>query len=131
MIEDASHRTFIAAMTQTFNMSELRQICYELGIDNEELPQADTKSGLVISLLKAVQRHGRFEQLVAACDRERPFLPWSELAANLPEQVAGLPADSPSMDINFGNVTNSQINIAGQNLNVQQPTPSEPEPDNE
>ena len=59
---------------RAFNLSELRALCFELGIDYEEFPA--TKSDFVRAFLQYVQGNGRLEALREQLRRERPYLTW-------------------------------------------------------
>lgn len=59
---------------RAFNLSELRALCFELGIDYEEFPA--TKSDFVLDFLQYVQGNGRLETLREHLQRERPYLTW-------------------------------------------------------
>lgn len=62
-------RTIIAY----FSDSDLRNICYDLGIDYENLP-AEGKDARVRELLVQCERMGMLELLVNACVNERPHI---------------------------------------------------------
>ncbi len=54
-----------------FDDNELRELCFDLGIDYENLP-AVGKSARARELVTFCERHGRLTELDAACRRLRP-----------------------------------------------------------
>jgi hypothetical protein len=65
-------RTLIIAH---FNDGELRDLCFDLGIDYENLP-GQGKSDKARELVAYVQRYERTDELVALCRRLRPNVAW-------------------------------------------------------
>lgn len=59
-----------------FNWEELRQLCQDLGVDEENLA-GETKLARVQSLIGLCERLGRLGDLLAGCGAKRPFLPWT------------------------------------------------------
>ena len=64
-------------LAEHFNKEELRTLCFDLGIEHENLP--DTKDGMARELVAYCERHGRIPELVAACQRLRPRVAWGML----------------------------------------------------
>ncbi len=60
-----------ALITRYFNDSELRDLCFDLGIDYENLG-GDNKTAKARELVGYGLRHGRLAELEAACRRLRP-----------------------------------------------------------
>ncbi len=58
-------------ITRYFNDSELRDLCFDLGIDYENLG-GDNKAAKARELVGYGQRHGRLAELEAACRSLRP-----------------------------------------------------------
>lgn len=56
-----------------FNESELRNLCFGLGIRYDALP-GDTLPDVIRSLIDFADRHGRLDELVVAYRKERPNL---------------------------------------------------------
>jgi hypothetical protein len=63
-------------LTDFFSLSELKNICFDLEIDYENLPEHDQKSGFVRELLAYAGRIGRLHELIQLCREERPQLAW-------------------------------------------------------
>lgn len=63
-------------LTDYFSLSELKNICFDLDIDYENLPEHDHKSGFVRELLAFAGRIGRLQELIQVCREERPQLAW-------------------------------------------------------
>jgi hypothetical protein len=62
-------------LTDNFADDELRDLCFELGIDYENLGGTG-KSGKARELVAFAERRGRFVELVNACRRLRSNAPW-------------------------------------------------------
>jgi hypothetical protein len=62
-----------------FNMSELQSLCFDLGIDYENLGGAN-KIDKIRELITYLQRRGNLEELVVYCTQLRPNVGWRELA---------------------------------------------------
>jgi hypothetical protein len=58
-----------------FNEDELRDLCFDLSIDYENLPGAN-KVGKARELIAFVERHGRFQELVEHTQYLRPNITW-------------------------------------------------------
>lgn len=72
----AQRRRFFRNMTETFSLKELKNICFFLGIEYENLPDHDQKDGFVRELLAYAERIGRLKELIQECQAERPHLEW-------------------------------------------------------
>ena len=62
-----------------YDVEELRTLCFQLGIAYDDLP-GTTKSGRARELLLFLQRRQRLPELVDRGKRERPEIPWPDLA---------------------------------------------------
>jgi len=58
-----------------FNQSALEEICFNLGVDYENLPGAE-KGGKVRGLIEYFEHRSRYLELVEACRHMRPNAPW-------------------------------------------------------
>ena len=65
-------------VAQSFDMNELRLLCFDLGIDFEDLT-GENKAGKTMSLVQYFDRRNQIETLVRWCEKERPGTAWSEL----------------------------------------------------
>ena len=63
------------ALARHFNLAELNTLCFDLGIDYEELAGA-TKTEKVTALLDYCERHGRLPALLTHVQAERPQIDW-------------------------------------------------------
>lgn len=63
-------------MRETFNLAELRALCYDLGIDYEDLGEGLGKSDRILALLYYVVTQGRQQRLLAVLARHRPHVDW-------------------------------------------------------
>jgi tetratricopeptide (TPR) repeat protein len=62
-----------------FTKSELQTLCFELGIDHENVGGGDTKEGQARELIAYMERNGHLDELVARCRALRPDAAWQEL----------------------------------------------------
>lgn len=58
-----------------FSLTELGELCFSLGIDNDEIPGV-TKSEKSMKLLEYLSRRGRVVELIELCQKQRPHLDW-------------------------------------------------------
>lgn len=73
-----------------FNESELHDLCYDLGVDYENL-SAQTKSDRIRELILYMQRHRRLEELVTAIQKNRGELLDISIEQLYGNEVAGRP----------------------------------------
>jgi formylglycine-generating enzyme required for sulfatase activity len=73
-------------LAEHFNKEELRTLCFDLGIEHENLP--DAKDGMARELVAYCERQGRIPDLVAACQRLRPKVVWDTRATLVVAQPA-------------------------------------------
>ncbi|MEM9773945.1 MAG: hypothetical protein AAF902_05160 [Chloroflexota bacterium] len=59
-----------------FSLNELKDLCFDLNIEYENLPDHDHKPGLARELVGYLGRDGRLEEFLAICQAERPELVW-------------------------------------------------------
>ena len=64
-------------LVKHFDLSEMKQLCFDLTIDYEELA-GDTKSEKARQLVKFGHRHGRIPEIVRQCAKERPKAEWNQ-----------------------------------------------------
>jgi hypothetical protein len=112
-------------MIATFDLDELRGLCFDLEIDHEELPHSSTKSGLVQALIKYTRRRGIFDQLLSECEQKRPQIAWRQLESGITDTQLDTENNQSQMNIRTGNIENSQINISGRDITIQHPDPSD------
>ena len=62
-------------MVESFSLDEIRDICFVLGVNFENL-SGDTLREKVRELYLKLERNGRIEKLVAECHRRRPNTNW-------------------------------------------------------
>lgn len=74
-LEQVDRTKLRQVLADYFNEEELRDLCFELGIDYENLA-GSTKSGKARELVAYCERHMRIGELAAACYRLRPQAPW-------------------------------------------------------
>lgn len=91
----AAAPTLREALASAFSLAELRIALADLGVNPESIPQYD--GGIELWALEIVtyfQRRGRLDELIAYCARERPNLPWQEMAEAHRRALARLDATS-------------------------------------
>jgi len=72
-----SEKTFYQLLKTHFNKSELRELCFELGIDYEDL-LGQRKRDLVRELILYCQRRGQLPRLLQVCGQKRPNVDWPD-----------------------------------------------------
>lgn len=70
-------------LSQYFGLAELRTLCFDIGLDWEDL-EGTTKSTKVESLIIAVERIGRLDELLQLAGHLRPNVKWPTKPSNLP-----------------------------------------------
>lgn len=84
-MENKTASTQLKELIETyFNLDELRELCFELNIEYENLvnPQG-TRKGASIALLKMAYQHGKQDKLVELCRQKRPHLDWPSAPTKL------------------------------------------------
>jgi hypothetical protein len=66
-------------LVEHFNLSELKTLCFELGINYDDLA-GDTLTDKTRELVKFGHRGGRVPEIVAHCQAARPHVDWSQPA---------------------------------------------------
>lgn len=62
-------------VVQHFDLRELQDLCFDLSITFENL-EGTTRNDKVRALIEYGERHNRIADIVATCERARPFLAW-------------------------------------------------------
>lgn len=60
-----------------FDLDEIKQLCFELGIHSDDLA-GDTRKAKARELVKFGYRHGRIPEIVQLCSTERPNVKWDQ-----------------------------------------------------
>lgn len=71
-------------LLQAFNLDELKDLCFELDIDYDDL-SGENRSAKARELVARCRRTGRLEDLLAAAERARPKLDWRGVTASQSE----------------------------------------------
>lgn len=71
-----TRRKFRKLLVDYFSIPELNNLCFDLGIDSENL-KSQVKDDFVISLLRHVERNNRMDELIKLCEKDKPNLDWS------------------------------------------------------
>lgn len=64
-------------MVRYFNKEELEDLCFDLGIDKDNLPNA-TKQELAKETILYCERHDKLDRLLEICRKQRPHAEWPE-----------------------------------------------------
>ncbi|GJM41968.1 MAG: hypothetical protein DHS20C20_22500 [Ardenticatenaceae bacterium] len=64
-------------MVRYFNKAELEALCFDLGIDKDNLPNA-TKPELAQEIILYCERHDRLDRLLEICREQRPHAEWPD-----------------------------------------------------
>ena len=78
-----SSLNLLTLVVDAFSKEEIRNICYELGLDYEEFP--DAESGLVRELLIECEIRGTIPEMISICRRERPKQVWPDPGELMPK----------------------------------------------
>lgn len=68
-------------LSQAFSRDELNVLCFELGLDPDELDYG-TKSELIWQIVGWCQRRGKVASLIALCREQRPHISWPDPPKN-------------------------------------------------
>lgn len=69
-------KAFRKSLSSSFNEQEIRALCFDLGVDYEDLP-GQIKTEKIIELIKLLSRLGRWNDLIDHCHQLRPNQDWS------------------------------------------------------
>ena len=64
-------------MKRAFNKEETRDLCFDLGIEYEDLP-GSTRDGKQRELIRYCKNGNRIQELVEECNQKRPNLKWPD-----------------------------------------------------
>jgi len=84
------------ALVNYFSLGELRTLCFDLGIDYEDL-EGGSKQGKALALVQYAQRHNRYPDLVNAIRQARPHLNLDAPAKSQPTASQPAPQDTPNI----------------------------------
>jgi len=75
-------------LIRCFDENELRDLCFDLGVDYESLP-GEGKRAKVRELIVYLERRGRLPELVKMGRELRPDVSWEDVSAGIPETAVG------------------------------------------
>jgi hypothetical protein len=85
------------AISAAFSLEELRGLCFELGIDFDDI-RGETREAKARELVLYCQRRSRLEQLAEACARLRPNISWpGAVPMRTILFLAAEPSDAPQL----------------------------------
>jgi hypothetical protein len=91
-------------LAEHFNLEELKMLCFDLGLDIENLPPGGKKL-VAQELVDYMRRRGHLPDLVEACEERRPNVAWPQFGKRAlgsttpspkPEQTATTPSPAPN-----------------------------------
>ncbi len=74
---------------QYFSFSEVRTLCFDLGVDYENIP-GDHRSAFIRNLIVSLAKQNRLQELIDQVRQERAFVDWQDVPADfeLPSNIA-------------------------------------------
>jgi hypothetical protein len=75
-------------LNRCFDENELRDLCFDLGVDYQDLP-GEGKGAKVRELIAHLERRGRLPKLVEMGRELRPDVSWEDISAGIPEAAVG------------------------------------------
>ena len=78
MIMNTEKQNLLATMREAFNEDELRDICFSLQIDFEDLPSSLGKAGKIRELILITAQNSQLTMLITICRKERPDYEWPD-----------------------------------------------------
>jgi TIR domain/Effector-associated domain 7 len=64
-------------LDEHFSLDELRTLCFEIGVDSDEISSGDgSKSAFTRNLISHLARRGRLNDLILVCEQARPNVDW-------------------------------------------------------
>lgn len=74
---------------QYFSFSEVRTLCFNLGVDYENIP-GDHRSAFIRNMIISLAKQGRLQELINEVRAERAFVDWQDVPADfeLPSNMA-------------------------------------------
>lgn len=85
-IQQETLNDFKARLEETFNDEDIRQLCFELGVEYEDLA-ADTGHGRIRELVDYGRRHGRLAELTKYAREQRRYITWPNFPVTDPVAI--------------------------------------------
>ena len=101
-------------MGNTFDDSDVSDLCFELDIDYDDLP-GKAKKDKIRELILHCEKLGLLDELLAACRRQRPHVPWPGVGAAEPPPPAPPPPSAPAPGVNISGTANIGGDVVGGN----------------
>ena len=91
-----AYNQLLSLMKTMFSLQELRELCFQMGIQYEDLPNTQgTLTGVSIALIEASQRQGRLPELVELCRLKRPQILWPTITSSDRPETGNLASSPP------------------------------------
>lgn len=84
---------------QYFSFSEVRTLCFNLGVDYENIP-GDHRSAFIRNLIVSLAKQGRLQELIEEVRAERAFVAWQDVPADF-ELPANIAQESIQQVVNY------------------------------
>ena len=78
-------------LNERFGEEDLRSLCFDMGIDYDDMGAGTAKTGKILGLIGYLQRRDRLGDLIEAGKRLRPDVPWDETIAKYQAPSSTLP----------------------------------------
>lgn len=76
------------ALSSYFNLEELKNLCYDLGVEYENLPGEQTRLGRARELVRLLERQDCMDDLLARATDLRPQIEWQRYQPAEPEAIS-------------------------------------------
>jgi len=103
-----SDREYLVRLRETlatyFDAGELRTLCFDLGVDYDDLP-GEGKTNKARELIAYLERRDRLSEMVRICERQRPNVTWRDVPGATPgvsATLAAAPAEPYRLDYEYG-----------------------------
>jgi hypothetical protein len=83
-------------MNEFFTLEELRTLCFDLGVDFDQLAPQGTKASTTRELILRLERDRRIRDLVEGCAKARPAVQWHTVLEE--PGKGGFPSSGPALD---------------------------------
>jgi len=98
-MENISRVSLREILSNHFSLDELQVLCFDLGIDSENL-RGETKQARAVEIVTYCERHGRTNDLIAAVRRLRPNLDVMQ-EKPVADETIGPPAVARPLNLSF------------------------------
>ncbi len=83
-----SYISLYQALAFYFDLEELKSLCYDLGVEYENLPSEQTRLGRARELVRLLERQGRLSDLLVRAAALRPQVEWQAYLPAEPNAIS-------------------------------------------